>query len=320
MIIAHLSGGLGNQFFQYAMARQISIDLGVELRLDLFSYRSDRLRACGLGHFRINAGTASWADVFRLCPWMAVSRLAPRPLYERSWLVLNRLGLKPLCRSRVGESFASTSQKKLFHRHVMAERQTTFDHEVCLCPDDRLIVGNWPNERYFKRIRSRLLHELELKLPPSARDQEILEQMKVGESTAVHVRRGDKVGNPTFKATSAEYCRKAMEEARKRLHNPRFFIFSDDPEWIASQIAPNADVMIIDHHAPDQVHEDFRLMRACKHQIIASSSLSWWAAWLNENPDKVVITPPASHWVQRPGCDPSQILPSEWIVVEAAAD
>ena len=97
MIIAHLSGGLGNQFFQYAMARQISIDLGVELRLDLFSYRSDRLRACGLGHFRINAGTASWADVFRLCPWMAVSRLAPRPVYERSWLVLNRLGLKPLC-------------------------------------------------------------------------------------------------------------------------------------------------------------------------------------------------------------------------------
>lgn len=78
--------------------------------------------------------------------------------------------------------------------------------------------------------------------------------------------------------------------------------------------------MIIDHHALDQVHEDFRLMCACKHQIIASSSLSWWAAWLNENPNKVVISPSALHWVQKPGCDPRQILPPEWIVVEADAD
>lgn len=316
MILAHLSGGLGNQFFQYAMARQISVDLGVELRLDLFSYRSDRLRTYALDHFCIDAKPASWMNVFRICPLMAIARLAPRPVYERAWLVWNRLGVKPRCRSRVGEP----GRAKLFYRHVMAERQTTFDEEVVTCPDRRLIVGNWPNEKYFARIRGELVNELAHRFPPSIRDQAILDRMSTGESIAVHVRRGDKVGNSTFKATSAEYCRTAMSEAGRRLQNPQFFIFSDDPAWVASQIGASSNTTIIDHHTGDQVHEDFRLMRACKHQIIASSSLSWWAAWLNENPCKVVISPPASHWVQRPGCDTSQILPSDWVIVEACAD
>lgn len=320
MIVAHISGGLGNQFFQYAMARQVAADLGVELRLDVFSYRSDRLRTYALDHFRTNARTASWADVFRLCPMMAIGRLAPRPFYERAWCGLNRLGIKPICRSRAGESGLATSETKLFHRNVMAERQTTFDSEACRCPDERMIVGNWPNEKYFIRIRRELQHELEHKLAPSIRDHEILERMRDGESTAMHIRRGDKVGNPTFKATSAEYCRKAMLEVSRRLHKPQFYIFSDDPAWVASQIGLGSNITIIDHHAPGEVQEDFRLMSACKHQIIASSSLSWWAAWLNEHPNKVVVSPPASHWVQRAGCDTSQILPSEWTIVDAGAD
>jgi hypothetical protein len=209
---------------------------------------------------------------------------------------------------------------RLHHGRVMAERQTTFDEAASRCPDGRLIVGNWPNERYFARIRQQLLDELGHRHPPSSRDQEILERMKVGESIALHVRRGDKVANSTFKATSADYCRKAMQEAARLLHAPHFYVFSDDPAWVASQMGAASNFTLIDHHQPSEVHEDFRLMRACKHQIIASSSLSWWAAWLNENPDKVVISPAAAHWVQRPGCDPCQILPSEWKVVDAAAD
>lgn len=298
------------------MARQVASDLGAELRLDLFSYRSDRLRRFGLGHFRISGTSASWIDVFRLCPLMATGRLAPRPVYERAWNFWSRFGIKPRCRSRVGE----LGNDKLFHGRVLAERQTTFDAEAATCPDDHLIVGNWPNERYFVRIRRELLGELVLRQPPSRRDQEILDRMENEDSVAVHVRRGDKVGNSTFKATSAEYCIKAMKLAGARVRNPRFYIFSDDPGWVAAEIGVASNTVIVDHHRGDEVHEDFRLMRACKHQIVASSSLSWWAAWLNDNPGKVVISPPASHWVQRAGCDTSQILPSEWLIVEAAAD
>lgn len=316
MILAHLSGGLGNQFFQYAMARQISANLGVELRLDLFSYRSDRLRTYALDHFCVRAKHASWKDLFRLCPMMAIGRLAPRPVYDRAWRIWGRLGIKPLCRSRVGD-LENTS---LFHGPVMAERRTTFDEEAANCPDQRLIVGYWPNERYFAGIRGDLLGELVLRLPPAQRDEVILDRMGNEESVAVHVRRGDKVGNPTFKATSAEYCKAAMTLAATHVPSPRFYIFSDDPSWVASEIGEDSNSTIVRHHAGDEVHEDFRLMRACKHQIIASSSLSWWAAWLNENPNKMVISPPASQWVQRAGCDTSQILPSSWIIVEAAAD
>jgi hypothetical protein len=247
---------------------------------------------------------------------MAMARLAPRPVYERAWLYWGKLGIKPRCRSRVGE----LENRKLFHGRLLAERQTTFDVQAAACPDNRLIVGNWPNERYFIKIRKELGAELALRRPPSQRDQAILDRIENEESVAVHVRRGDKVGNSTFKATSAEYCIEAMKLARSRVQNPRFYIFSDDPAWVAAEIGSAPNSTIIDHHRSDDVHEDFRLMRTCKHQIIASSSLSWWAAWLNDNSGKVVISPPASHWVQRSGCDTSQILPPEWLIVEAPAD
>lgn len=315
MIIAHLSGGLGNQMFQYAMARQVSMRLGVELRLDLFSYRSDTHRRFALGSYDLTAQESCWKDLFRLFPMMAISRLMPRPIYDRYWRYLSSTGLKQRCRHRILDNWQKEGTLPLMERGIIAERQLTFDAEVLIIPDNSLIVGVWQNEGYFCDIRERLLVDFRVSKPPCQRDEALLRRMNEVESVAMHVRRGDKVGRTEFKATSLEYCLHAMNEMKRRLRKPEFFIFSDDHEWLYSHLNSSEDITIVNHHGEFEPHEDLRLMSACRHQIIASSSLSWWAAWLNDRDDKIVLTPPASHWVQHPAYDTSQILPLDWYVI-----
>lgn len=318
MIIAHLAGGLGNQLFQYAMARQVAHRLGVELKLDLFSYRSDRLRQYGLHAFHIRATPATWREVFQICPGMALSRLLPRPLYERLWQRLEKAGRRPACRPRIGEAAALTCP--LRQGRVVAERRLTWDADVDLISDSSLLVGWWQNERYFSPLRPTLLEELRPTAPPDARDEELLRLISADESVALHVRRDDKVGRDEFKATSLEYSHKAMRLMRERLAHPRFFVFSDSPEWTRQHLGGEPDVTLVDHHDKHHPHLDLRLMSACKHQITAASSMSWWAAWLNPRPDKIVTSPPAFHWAAHPAYDTSEILPPSWTVIEAGGD
>lgn len=318
MIIAHLAGGLGNQLFQYAMARQVAHRLGVELKLDLFGYRSDRLRQYGLHAFAIRATPATWLDVFRLCPGMALGRLLPRPLYERLWRRLEKAGRKPVCRPRIGEADALT--RPLRQGRMVAERRLTWDADVDSIPDSSLLVGWWLNERYFAALRPTLLEEIRVTAPPDMRDDELVRQMSAADSVALHVRRDDKVGSAQFKATSLDYCHKAMNLMRGRLARPQFFVFSDSPEWTRQHLGCEPGVTLVDHHDKHHPHLDLRLMSACRHQITAASSMSWWAAWLNPRPDKTVICPPARHWTAHPAYDTSEILPPGWTVIEADGD
>ena len=70
-----------------------------------------------------------------------------------------------------------------------------------------------------------------------------------------------------------------------------FFVFSDDPSWVIEQWGELSDVEVVSHNTQSQCHEDMRLMSMCNCNIIANSTFSWWAAWLNTRPYKIVIAP-----------------------------
>jgi hypothetical protein len=67
----------------------------------------------------------------------------------------------------------------------------------------------------------------------------------------------------------------------------------------------------IDWKSGEKSFEDLHLMSLCKHNIIANSSFSWWGAWLNNNPNKIVIAP--NKWIHY--SDSLGILPDEWLKV-----
>ena len=90
---------------------------------------------------------------------------------------------------------------------------------------------------------------------------------------------------------SLEYYQNAIEEVVSKVENPTFFVFSDDIAWAEQNLKIAYPIIFVGHNDADKNYEDLRLMSECQHNIIANSSFSWWGAWLNQNPSKIVIAP-----------------------------
>jgi hypothetical protein len=179
------------------------------------------------------------------------------------------------------------------------------------------LVGHWQNEQYFAGIRERLLAEFRLKPEYSALGSHLGRDIAGSESVAVHIRRGDnivkndpKTGRPVpqLGMVSKDYVTAAMRTVRDRHPDAKFFIFSDEVDWVRAHMGLPADDAV---YVPAEGFT-FELMARCRHQVIANSTFSWWAAWLNGNPDKTVIAPKL--WdVRKPDYDTSGLLPSSWL-------
>ncbi len=101
---------------------------------------------------------------------------------------------------------------------------------------------------------------------------------------SIHVRRGDYVNNPFYvDLMETNYYKKAMS----LFPEDKFLVFSDDIEWCKEQAIFKGCIF---SERNDEV-TDLNRMASCKHNIIANSSFSWWAAWLNPNTEKKVVAP-----------------------------
>lgn len=134
------------------------------------------------------------------------------------------------------------------------------------------------------------------------------------ESVSIHFRRTDFLFSAVHHNLNLDYYQKAIATMRKRLRKPVFFIFSDDISWVKAHLEVREDILFVSSNSPENNGlADFALMSLCKHHIIANSSYSWWAAWLNSYSGKQVVAPTTwysnqNHLVQR-------IVPKEWISI-----
>jgi hypothetical protein len=143
----------------------------------------------------------------------------------------------------------------------------------------------------------------------------MLAEIRSQNSVCLHVRHGDYITDPRVNVVHGivglDYYQRAMENLRRRLSSPSFYIFSDDPDWARDQLRPPGLTTCVAHNLGKCDHEDLRLMRACRHFIIANSSFSWWGAWLSTSPQKVVIAP--EKWLRASYYSPTDIVPESWI-------
>jgi hypothetical protein len=128
----------------------------------------------------------------------------------------------------------------------------------------------------------------------------------------MHIRRGDYIttsrANRYLKPCEVGYYHKAADCLVKRIVNPAFFIFSDDIEWAKANVQLDFPTQYV---AGNSAPEDLLLMASCQHQIIVSSTFSWWGAWLNRHPDKIIIAP--QKWFSTERFDTKDLLPETWI-------
>ena len=195
------------------------------------------------------------------------------------------------------------------------EKQFNFDNQILNSPNNILLDGYWQSEKYFADITDILRREFVVRYQQDTQSQKVANQIKSTESISLHVRRTDYVQNTLTNqihgTCDQDYYDRAVSYIGERVINPHFFIFSDEPEWARSNLKLRFPMTIVDCNDASRNYEDLRLMSMCRHNIIANSSFSWWAAWLNPNSNKIVIAP--QKWFNDDTRNTKDLIPDQWI-------
>ena len=200
---------------------------------------------------------------------------------------------------------------------VFNERSFDFDPRFPECGAQTYLVGYWQSERYFASVADLVRQELTYQRAPDAANARWLARIRAANAVCVHVRRGDYLLPAHFRhhgLCSAEYYRRAVGLMRERFADPQFFVFSDDWSWCRKHLADD-DMVIVDANKPDAGQEELRLMAACRHHVIANSSLSWWGAWLAATADQIVVAP--TPWFTHRPATPD-LFPAGWVTLPRA--
>lgn len=293
MIISQLSGGLGNQMFQYAAGRRLAEKLKVELKLDLSFFQQ-----------KFDAGTTPRAyalNIFHTTQTAASEK------------EINKLYLKSKTRF-INALINKLRMAGALKGHLYKEKHFHFDPQVLQLKDPTLLFGYFQSEKYFIDIENIVRKEFTLKETLPLKTAEMAKQIRSKESVAIHIRRGDyitnKAANVFHGICGLDYYNKAVGHIQKKTAHPHFYVFSDDPEFVKANFSKLKAVTFMSDHVNKDYHE-LMLMSCCKHNIIANSSFSWWGAWLNHNPDKLVIAP--KKWFQDQTIDTSDLIPKNWL-------
>jgi hypothetical protein len=141
------------------------------------------------------------------------------------------------------------------------------------------LIGWWQSEKYFQSIKSTIHEQITC-------NEEHLKLYDFDQSCSLHVRRTDYVDKYSGKypTMSPTYYQQAIEIVNPDGH---IYVFSDDIQWCVDNIKHDQCVYV--EHGTDV--DQLFAMRSCEHNILANSSYSWWAGWLNTNPDKKIIMP-----------------------------
>ena len=286
-------GGLGNQMFQYAAGRSLAHQHEVPLELDLSWFRRYTSRTFSLNYLNISAPVAANVDL--------------RKLNRSHWptRIRNCFQLYERCIS-------------YYKRSIYEEPYFHFDKNFFHAPRNVILSGYWQSEKYFRGIEDVLRKEFEVSSLPTKKNKYLAEAINSTVSVGIHVRRvdyvEDKKTNLTHGVLSKEYYLNCVNLMCAQLDNPCFFVFSDDPLWARENLIIVSPVTFVSHNGSNEDYEDLRLMSICKHQIIANSSFSWWAAWLNRYPDKKVMVP--KRWFNVSDNDTKDLYPSTWYVID----
>ncbi len=262
MIIMKFMGGLGNQIFQYALGKKLAELNKTFLVSDIHVYKNDPDRDFILDKFNIK---------IRHLPWKVVK----------------------LFNSDYAQQF-----DKMFHTgfyHELLLENSLEPNEIPL-KKSLYLRGSWGFRKYYEDYVDRISNEITLKEDYKTKEFRIvLGQIQQTNSVGIHIRRGDyeKIAHyrSFYGLLPPSYYSAAVDLILDSRENPKFFIFSDDIDWVKDNLSFLTDSFFVSDFIGAVDYLEFELLKSCKHQIIANSTFSWWAARLNNNPGKIVIQP-----------------------------
>ena len=282
MIVVKLAGGMGNQMFQYALGKLNAMKYNKKLILDL-SFLLDR-----------NQGSNF--------------------TYRDYDLEIFKLGVETVDSVNLDDTFVTVVEPG---NHFINQQFTNlYDH---ISKDKNIYIsGYFQKHEYIKDIRNDLLIDFAITDKIEETSKKLLSEINTTNSICINIRRADYVTNKNMTAFHGVYGKNYIDNGMSiitdKVDSPHIFIFSDDMKWCKDNLTFDYPHTFVDHtHKGRKFGQYLFLMSKCKHFIIPNSSFGWWAAWLCENKNKIVITP--SKWFQDPNMVTQGLKPTDWISV-----
>ena len=273
-----LTGGLGNQMFQFAAGYSVAKRKNVDLYLDLSWYNRRNIH----NGFELEY-------VFNI--------------FKRVGFVNNPFSLK---------QFLS---KIDFTYKIYDEPHFHYTSEITNIPDHCFIRGYWQSEMYFKEYTEEIKKIFRFEKILDEENTKIANDILNNKSISLHVRRGDFLlkKNHNHNVNLTKYYSDAINQISKNFYKPKFFIFTDDPTWVAQNFSIISNFKIVNANKSNNSFLDMYLMSLCKGNIIANSSFSWWGAWLNDNNNKIIFAP--QKWFNDKSIKTNSLFLKTWNVI-----
>jgi hypothetical protein len=292
MIITALSGGLGNQMFQYALGYSAALRLRTDLWLDLTWYQKNSLH-----------------NGFELDKVFGINQAAsadPRIIRYLGFCARRRVQFIPVI----------CNFTKLLSHSIYSEPSYQYWPGIELAPDNSYFSGYWQTDRYFHSVSEHVRSVYSFP-PPTGGNAQIAAKIKGCESVSIHVRRGDYFSNSANKSVHgvdlSSYYRSAIDLMLSKISEPHFFLFSDDPREALKLFQGRGDVTLVDNNRGSDSYKDMQLMSQCRHHILANSTFSWWGAWLGNHAKGLTVAP--SNWFVDKQIDTSDLYCKHWTII-----
>jgi hypothetical protein len=299
MKIVKIVGGLGNQMFQYSFYCWLNQVHG-NVKIDISEFRN---------YYQHNG--LELENVFN-------TEIHAIKAEDRDYVQIK--DLKPFfkVRRKLGKLLFNNPNLFIKDTHFCAPLYCGYYPFLKKDNADKYYDGYWQNEKYFELINIRSIFRWS---DLSSKTIECAKKMSNENSVSLHIRRLDSAKNfkhllyllrlrIVWRITSKRYYIRAIQEIKKRVENPVFYVFTDNILWVKQNIHFTENMIIVDWNREIESNQDMYLMSQCKHNIISMSSFSWWGAWLNDNHGKIVISP--KKWAPR-FIKNTDIIPKEWI-------
>ena len=291
MKLVAATGGLGNQMFDYAFM----VRLSKEHPARLFHPYGDKSGRYGHAGFQLE-------EIFSLRHEDRQQHFGTA-MFGMYWHVIRVFPgkVRPLLLQVAGMNEVKVAENFVFYPEVL---QSAHKNE--------LFMGTWQSQHYFEGaeddVRKAFTFKEDLLNEPTRQLRDVIEACN---AVSLHVRRDDYLSTQYAQGfggiCTKAYYRNAMAFIQKSTESPKFFVFSDDIDWCRENLDVG-DATFVDCNHGDKSWQDMYLMSRCKHNIVANSTFSWWGAWLNANPDRIVVAP--DKWWN--GLE-DDVVPDTWI-------
>ncbi|WP_282140957.1 alpha-1,2-fucosyltransferase [Cytobacillus oceanisediminis] len=280
MIILKVMGGLGNQMFEVAYARSLSLEFKEDIYLDTSAYNNYKIRGFSIPHLNIS-NSLKYIDDIEISNINRVYLKSSQKAYHVYQKVVREL----TGRDRFGKGpFKVLSTIGLYYNFDRYYYETLTNNSKIKC-----LYGYFQSEKYFEKYKEQIAEELRVKTPPTDKEKKLIEEINSCNAVAVSMRLGDDyMKSSSLNVCTEDFYYKGMDHIYNNHKDAVFYIFSDSIERAKEQFNFKFPVRYIEGFSD---YESLRLLYSCKHFVISNSSFSWWGSYLAENPNKIVVAP-----------------------------